>query len=307
MSLSAPEPPLVGLVRRIVRGTKTGSAIDRYDVALLWDLGEALDSSGDHKPMSRTAEASVLDQLEAAGFEVGPTLIRNAQRVRRYWVRREEFLPVAASIGSYGKLKEILVLFDPKVRIPPQELERLKAKAKDSTYVDTLAFASGLKRRYIKGLDDGLPDTDALGEAVHGALGLLKGVVSRTDEKALNALREALGAEASRILRLAISALQNPDVAAKYHLQLQRDALPSPDAVEMVGHHELAAVIRMLEPIRRGDPRLFPRIADEVGRPYLGELATLLKASESPAEARRYLKNQEVLRKFALGSGPAGG
>jgi hypothetical protein len=300
------EAPLAGVlqaVRRVVSETKTGSAIDRYRIEYLWDLGDALIRRGGVETGGVPGADSVLDGLRTEGLSLYPTVLKNAVRVRRYWPDRASYAAVANSLSSYGKLKDVIQLFDPAAELPRAELDSFLSYAASATYVDTLERAGRLKARFIKRVDSEFPDTDTLAENVHEAADVLKQMIESGNEDAIRSVRDVLTPDRSRDLRLLISALQNPDVYTRYDKQVRVAKLPSPEELEIRGHSKLGEVVRILTPLRMANPKLFPQIATEVGRPYLGELATLLKAIGSTEEQDRYLKNQEVLRRFIYRAG----
>lgn len=303
MSEVEPLAEVLQAVRRVVSETKTGSAIDKYRIEYLWDLGDALIRHGGAEVGGVPGAGSVLDALRTGGVSLYPTVLKNAVRVRKYWPERASYVAVANSLSSYGKLKDVIQLFNPAAELPRTELESFLSYAASATYVETLERAGQLKARFIKRGDSDLPDTDALAEDVHEATDVLKLMIESGNEDAIRSVREVLAPDKSKDLRLLISALQNPDVYARYRKQVRSALLPSPEELEIRGHASLGEVVRILSPLRTANPRLFPRIATEVGRPYLGELATLLKAVGSSEEQDRYLKNQEVLRRFVDGAG----
>lgn len=298
MSEEEPLAEVLLAVRRVVSETKTGTAIDKYRIEYLWDLGDALIRHGGTEIGGVPGADSVLEALRAGGVSLYPTVLKNAVRVRKYWPERAAYAAVALSLSSYGKLKDVIQLFDPTAELPQVELDSFLRYAASATYIDTLARAGQLKARFIKRRDGDLPDTDTLAEDVHEAADVLKQMIESGNEDAIRSVREVLASDKSKDLRLLISALQNPDVYARYQKKVRSALLPSPEELEMRGHARLGEVVRILSPLRTANPSLFPRIATEVGRPYLGELATLLKAVGSSEEQDRYLKNQEVLRRF---------
>jgi hypothetical protein len=297
---------IVVIVRAVVSGTMTGSAIDKYRVDILWDLGDKLIERGGAEIAGVPDAGQVLAAVKQAGIDAGPTLLKNAVRVRRYWPLKENYQKVADALQTYGKLKDVIQVFDPEKKVPVHELEAFLKFSETATYVDTLERAAAIKQRYIRPTIEGLPDIDTLAESLDAATSLLRRMVESRNQQAISSVQTELTPEKSRALRLLLSALQSPEVYSRYRAQIRTAIFPSPEAMDILGHHDLGTVVRILVPLKTANPTLFPKIVKEIGRPYLGDLATLLKALESPDEQKRYFKNQEVLRRFLNRGGEHG-
>ena len=286
-------PKVVTLTKQIISGRMTGSAIDRYQIDLLWDLGDALVES---KMDVYAAWYSLEPVLLQTGQSTPPTLLRNAVRVRTVWSDKAAYQRVAGALGSYGKLKEAIQLFDPESRLPPAELERFLTEVEDKTYAETREIAGRLKARYIRGDPD--VDPDAILDAVAAATHALRALVESGDEPTLMRLRDTVDSQGSKSLRLLLSSLQKPAVRERYKSQIDKAVLPSAEVLNAAGFSALANAVRQLEPLRKSELKTLDQVSKSIGLSFLGDFATLLKATESDEERRRYLSNQQVLRRF---------
>jgi hypothetical protein len=291
---------ILELVKDIVSGSKTGTAIDRYRIMPLWDLGGALgevDAGG-------AAIWFVIDSvLRKDGILAKPTLLRTATRVRRYWASKAAFERVAGVLGSYGKLKDVIQIFNPEVAVPQLELDQFLLEVAGTTYVETLDAASRLKAKYIRGELGGAVDSDTLYETIQEATSEIEAIIENGDDSALSRVRAAIQPEESRSLRMLLSSLQSEAVHDRYASEIRRSKLPSPGRLDSGRFPSLAAAVRALEPLRSIEPSSLKRVSREFGLSFLGDMATVLKATESDEEKRRFLKNREVIRKFLAQSG----
>jgi hypothetical protein len=290
---------ILTLTKQIVSGSRTGTAIDAYEVAPLWELGQSiLDSGRSEDELWPVVEF----HLSAQGISLKPTLLRNAARVRRFWPTKEEFDPVA-KVLSYGKLKDVIQIFDPRANVPRATLDGFLLEVGDKTYKETLAAARRIKARYIRPLHGTEIDTDAVTDAVWSATSELSAVVDRNDEAELERLRGVIPACQSRDLRLLLSALQNPAVREKHEAELRRVVLPPPERVAKAGFGALAEAVRTLSSLRNADPASLAEVRTEAGLSFLGELATILRATESTDERNRFIRNRAVLQRFLAQGG----
>jgi hypothetical protein len=290
---------ILTLTKQIVSASRTGTAIDAYEVAPLWELGQSILDSG----RSDDALWPVVEfHLSAQGISLKPTLLRNAARVRRFWPAKEEF-ERTAKVLSYGKLKDVIQIFDPRANVPRAELEEFLLEVGDKTYKETLAAAKRIKARYIRPLHGTEIDTDAVTDAVWLATTELSVVVERNDDVGLTRLREAIPAGQSRDLRLLLSALQNPAVREKHEAEVRRLMLPSPERLADAGFGALAEAVKTLASLRNADPASLDEVRSEAGLSFLGDLATILRAAESTDERNRFIRNRAVLQRFLAQSG----
>lgn len=294
---------IIDSIRGVVSGTRTGSAIDKYDLLRLWDLGDLLLKRGGPEVAGVPGATDAISAIRQCGIDAGPTLLKNAVRVRRFWPLREKFLRVASSLQSYGKLKDVIQIFDPSKKVPLPELEAFLNYAKNATYVETLERAKLIKNRFLRNSSEGLPDLDVLSEAVDAASRILRALITTGNRSAIASLTSELTAEKSKAFRLVLSAVQSPQVYLRFREDVRGAVLPSPEALAMLGYRDLGEVVRMLIPLRISNPAVFSKIVEEVGGTYLGDLANLLKALGSEEERLRYLKNQQVFQRFLAKTG----
>ena len=289
---------VVSAVNSVVSSTRTGTAIDRYKVELLWDLGNLLILRGGNEIGCVPDAVRIRAVLEQNGIVAGPTLLRNAVRVRHYWPNKDDYIGAVSSLNTYGKLKEAIQLFDPENGIPDTERHAFLKFARTATYSDILERARLLKKKYISQLPEVLSKIDAFTDALDLTTSFLRKIVESRDIDAMTAVRLELTPEKSKSMRMLISAIQSPDVYTRYRNQVRTATLPSPEALSILGYHALGEVVEYLSALQKENPTLFPKIVEEVGFIFLGELATLLKAIESPVELERYFKNKDVLNRF---------
>lgn len=288
-------------VEGILKDSKIGTAYERYDISHLWDLGEQIREYSTIAADKSDITAEVINYLEHHSTRCVPLLLKNAETARRVWPRREEFLDFVRGV-SYGKFREVLPVFDPgfvsQHRVSKEDLDGLRSILPESTYERVREHVGRLRDKYDPSRMS--MDFDTFYQDLYSATVRLKGIVERSDAKALEEFRKSFTPKFIEDSRRLLAAMKNEETFSKIAKQLAKGFGQDLNTKDENLEADLDKVIYQLSRIRTAPVVLRQTLRERIGIARLGELSTLMKAASSDEEMEQYLRSQKLLRQMRV-------
>jgi hypothetical protein len=290
---------IAALVSTIRKDERIGSALEKYDVEHLWELGENVLLYRDFAADRDDAIREIINSLESRSIYYLPVLLRNAETARRAWPSVEDYAKAARGV-SYGKLKAALPLFDPsfvsQAEVDRKDLDHLAEALRSSTYEQILEEVRQARKKY--GSRAVAIDFDELYSALYLVNDLLRQATAAADTQAVKTFRGSLCPDFADNVRRLIAAMRTEEALQKLSRSIPRSLGSRPDARGSEFEHQLRAIADCLLLLRNGVPADRERLRQRIGISGLGELSTLLKAICSDEELERYRRGQKLLEEL---------
>jgi len=295
---------IIGLASKIVGKGKTGSALEAHEIKLLWDLGEVLQKYCNGRPLH-----TVIDTLEKEWFAAKHNkfdlrLYKGALTVRAYWSDKKDYLTTIKSLNTWGKLREVVPLSDialkPDAKISRQDIQDLIQQANGRTYPEVRDLVRVLRFKGDPIFEELGIDIYELHRQLYDIADNLFGRLLQNDKGFIDAYRKNFSEKTVLEFRKCLSGIQNEEVYAKYKPDIKEFAQKKMTAPSSP---DLAPLAQLIEDIARlaASEAGRTRIREEFGMQKFGDLSTYLKAFLSDGNRDKFMRDQEVLKKFLGG------
>ena len=279
----------------------TGSAIDKYDSTHIWDLGDQITSYGKVTGNPQAAIAQILYYLQKKSISIQATLLKKAETARRAFPTRAEYLRLAEGI-SYGKLREVLTIYDPdfskELDVSTNDLDALRISVSKMTYEEVRSRIRSIREKYDPEGEN--VDFDELWEEISSAIEELTEMIEQKDQSRISNFRSQMDMDFISESRKLMAALSNEQMFLKLNRQLPSrfglDLTLSEDSLRGQIHR----VLHDLAMIRNESSEKRDKLRQRIGISMIGELSTLMKAATSDEEMSRYLRGRSIIQKLQI-------
>jgi hypothetical protein len=290
------------LVLRIQkRQSKVGTAIEAYDIKHLWDLGDEIGNYASTFPSEEKAIQEILGHFSSRRVHFQPALLKNAETAKRIFPTRDAYLEFARRI-TYGKLREVLPIFDPdfisQQNVPESEIERLRLKLREMTYEQVRTAVRNIREKYDP---SGVSiDFDRLWGDMEGAITRLQEMIASKDASSIRSYRKAYDAGFIANARRLMAALSD-EATFKKLVEGLPNGFGGKIDLETIGlEGQINRTVHDLALMKAASPAKRDLLKDRVGKMVIGELSTLMKAAGSDEEMQRYERSRKIIEKLRV-------
>jgi len=293
---------IVELAAKVAQKHKTGSAIETYEIDLLWDLGNLLQAYQNGRSTD-VIFGSIKNELRIQRRKFDIRLYRGALAIFSYWQNKQDYLRVIKSLNSWGKLREVVPLLEVVLRseakINRQDISALIDGANSKTYEEVRELAKKLRLKGDPIFENLGIDIHELEDTLYGVSENLRLRLEENNAEFTNSFRKDFN-EYILSIRKCLSVFQNEDTYQTYKKDIQDFAKQAPITASTDELKTLSKLVFDIAKLAISEAAR-KRAREEIGQKPFGDLSTYLKALSSEDNRKRFLKNQEILNTF-LGS-----
>lgn len=295
---------IIGLASKIVGKGKTGSALEAHEIKLIWDLGDALQKYCNGRPLHTVIDTLEKEWLSAKHNKFDPRLYKGALTVRTYWSDKKDYFATIKSLNSWGKLREVTPLIDitlkSDAKISRKDIEDLIQQAHGRTYPEVRDLVRVLRLKGDPIFEELKIDIYELHRQLYETAENLAAHLFQNDKSFIDMYRKNFNEKTVLEIRKCLSGIQNEDVYSKYKKDIKEFAQKKMTAPSSP---DLAPLTQLIEDIARlaASEAGRTRIREEFGMQKFGDLSTYLKAFLSDGNRDKFMRDQEVLKKFLGG------
>lgn len=291
--------PIIRLVNRIQKDAKIGTAYERYESQLLWDLGHEILEYGKFLGNSGDVVTEIIIRLQQHSIRCQPVMLKNAETILRIWPKKTDYINETKDV-PYGKIRDAVKILNPDFiaqhKVTKKDRNNLIKRLSASTFEDFRSYIRKLRLKY-----DPLGETinfDEMFSEVHYAVSDLTKLVENGDPIQLEKFRDKFDINYIENSRKRIAAIKSESVFQKLKSDIVKELKVTNDlnsnGLETVLYRINKNMILLLESSETRRDIMRRRI----GTSGIGKLSTLLKAASNEAEHQRYLRSRQILDRF---------
>lgn len=295
--------PIIDLLGQIQKEQKIGTAYERYESHLLWDLGHNIIEYAKVTGQKSDVVGEIMSILKERSINCQPVILKNAETITRVWPKKEKYLADTKD-APYGKLRDALTILNPDFvnqhRVSNDDQRELITRLSTFTFERFRVYVKQLRLKY-----DPLGETvdfDELFNDIFETTSQLREIVEKNDEPALKFFRVKFDATHIENTRKLIAAMKSEETLKKLRSDIlnNNQAFSTPDKCTLVTSFQ--NVTRDLLLLFRSSESRRDALRQRIGTSELGKLSTLLKATSNESERQRYVRSRQVLEKLASGN-----
>lgn len=290
---------IVSLLCQIRKEEKIGTAYERYESQLLWDLGHNICEYARIKGQEGEIVGEIMNRLQERSIRCQPVILKNAETITRVWLKREKYIADTKD-APYGKLRDALTVLNPDFvtqhKVSDADQRELIRRLSSSTFEDFRAYVKRIKSKY-----DPLGETvdfDEMFNDIFEATIQLREIVEKNDQVALRRFRSKFDSGLVENTRKLIAAIKSEEILKKLRPNISDDNEPVRSLDKDTLMSPLVNVTRDLLLLFRSSGSRRDALRQRIGTSELGKLSTLLKAASTETERQRYLRSRQMLEKL---------
>jgi hypothetical protein len=289
------------LLSQIQKDEKIGTAYERYESQLLWDLGHKIREYAQIEGQNNDAVMEIMSRLQTRSIRCQPVMLKNAETITRVWPEREQYITETRD-APYGKLRDALRILDPDFMAQHKVLQEdrieLINRLSSSTFEEFRSYVKKLRFKY-----DPLGETvdfDEMFNDIYETTTQLIDLVENknTNTTALDEFRARFDIRYIENSRKLIAAMRSEDMWRKLkgEISLGRESVSDFDSNTL--ETCLLRVTQNLVSLSGSSKARRDALRCRIGTSELGKLSTLLKAASNEPERQRYLRSRRMLETF---------
>jgi hypothetical protein len=294
---------IIDLLGQIQKEQKIGTAFERYESHLLWDLGHNIVEYAKVTSQKSDVVAEIMSILKERSINCQPVILKNAETITKVWPKKEKYLADTKD-APYGKLRDALTILNPDFvnqhKVSNDDQRELIRRLSTFTFDRFRSYVKQLRLKY-----DPLGETvdfDELFNDIFETTSQLREIVENNDEPTLIFFRVKFDTTHIENTRKLIAAMKSEEMLKKLRSDIFDDnqAFSTPDKCILVASFQ--SVTRDLLLLFKSSESRRDALRQRIGTSELGKLSTLLKATYNETERQRYIRSRQVLEKLASGN-----
>lgn len=291
---------IIDLLGQIQKEQKIGTAYERYESHLLWDLGHNIIEYAGVTHQKNDVVGEIMSILKERSINCQPVILKNAETIIKVWPNKEKYIADTKD-APYGKLRDALTILNPDFvnqhKVSNDDQKELIRKLSRFTFERFRAYVKQLRLKYDPSGET--VDFDELFNDLFETTSQLREIIEKNDDPALKFFKGKFDTLYIENTRKLIAAMKSEEMWQKLKSDICDDnhSFSKPDKYTLIAlfqnvSRDLLLLFRSSES-RRNDLR------QRIGTSELGKLSTLLKATSNESERQRYIRSRQVLEKLA--------